>query len=95
MPIVDKNGKWWLGAKTKDDWFLQVGDEWYIFKGGKLQRPKDTKDKTKSQSTQYKVKDQLGIRYVTYRYLAILLFILLGISFGLNIWMFLRVLGIL
>ena len=90
MPIVDDNGYWWLDANNKEDWYLKAGDNWYVFKGGKLQSPKATKDKPNSNATQYKIKDQLGIGYSTYRYLTLLFAGLLGISLALNVWMALR-----
>jgi hypothetical protein len=87
MPIIDENGYWWLDANNKEDWYLKAGDTWYVFKGGKLQSPQDTKGKPSSDATQYRLKDQLGIRYSSYRCLTFLLAAILGVSLALNVWM--------
>jgi hypothetical protein len=56
MPILDlndpktlKNSEWWIGANDKENWFLKQGDDWYIFRDGKLQRPKAPKSNPSSQ----------------------------------------------
>jgi len=95
MPIVDlndkesiKNSHWWIGAKTREDWYLKQGDHWYIFRDGKLQRPKAPKGNPSSQTL---IKDGKSISIWKLHGMWIMAGIL-GISLALNLLILLMLL---
>ena len=81
--IVNKDGRWWIGAENKGIWFLQEKDNWYIFRNGKQLSPKDTKKSPMSQNTHRKRYSNDNWIYHTAWILAGLLGISLALILGL------------
>ena len=79
--LLDENAYWWIKEKHRHDWWIQKGDNWYVYRNGTPLRSKAPKSNPAIQT----VRDKKDSSKDIYFHISWILAALLGISLALNI----------